>query len=107
MHVFQCKNKRGLAANEIDKFRSDFRDIFTYGNKVGKQNIEDLQSWIDEYKQISEQGIVIETKLYFVFNGLSVDPEYGNNQQIFTTYNDPDNNFLIIDSQTCDTMMLK
>jgi AIPR protein len=98
MHVFQCKNKRGLAANEVDKFRSDFRDIFTYGNKVGKQNIEDLERWIDEYKQISEQGIVIETKLYFVFNGLSIDPDYGNNQQIFETYDDPDNNFLIIDS---------
>lgn len=100
MHVFQCKNKRSLSANEIDKFRSDFRDIFTYGNKIGKQNIEDLQRWIDEYKQISEQGIVIETKLYFVFNGLNTDPDYGNNQQIFATYNDPDNSFLIIDSDT-------
>lgn len=100
MHVFQCKNKRGLAANEIDKFRGDFRDIFTFSNKVGKQNIEDLQRWIDEYKQISEQGIVIETKLYFVFNGLMKDPNYANNEQIFKTYYDDENNFYIFDSES-------
>ncbi|SFH47729.1 AIPR family protein [Pedobacter insulae] len=100
MHVFQCKNKRSLAANEIDKFRSDFRDIFTYGNKVGKQNIDDLKRWMDEYKQISEQGIVIETKLYFIFNGLNIDPDYANNQQIYETYNDVENDFLIVDSDT-------
>lgn len=99
MHVFQCKNKKGLAANEIDKFRGDFRDIFPFGNKIGKQNIEDLQRWIDEYKQISEQGIVIETKLYFVFNGLSSDPAYANNLEIYNTYNDDENNFHLVDSE--------
>ena len=99
MHVFQCKNKKSLAANEIDKFRGDFRDIFPFGNKIGKQNIEDLQRWIDEYKQISEQGIVIETKLYYVFNGLSSDPAYANNLEIYNTYNDYENNFLLVDSE--------
>ena len=98
MHVFQCKNKKGLAANEVDKFKSDFRDIFSYGNKVGKQNVENLQRWMDEYKQLSEQGIVIESKLYFVYNGLNDDPEYGNNTPIYNTYNDPENNFKVIDS---------
>ena len=98
MHVFQCKNKKALAANEIDKLRADFRDIFVNGNKVGKGNIEDLQRWIDEYRQISEQGIIIETKLYFVFNGQKEDPNYANNKPIFDTYNDPENNIKIIDS---------
>ena len=98
MHVFQCKNKRGLEANQIDKFRNDFRDIFVNGNKVGKDNIGDLQPWIDEYKQISEQGIVIEAKLYFAFNGLKEDLQYGNNKNIFDTYNDPDKYFYIVDS---------
>lgn len=98
MHVFQVKNKKSLSNNEIDKFRSDFRDIFINANKVGKQNIADLQPWMDEYKQISEQGIVIEVKLYFVFNGLKDDDQYANNQSIYKTYHDPDNNFRIIDS---------
>ena len=57
MHVFQCKNKKALSANEIDKFRGDFREIFVNANKIGKQNIEDLKRWMDEYKQISEQGV--------------------------------------------------
>lgn len=98
MHVFQCKNKRALSDNQIDKFRNDFRDIFVNANKVGKQQIEDLQPWIDEYRQISEQGVVIDAKLYFLFNGLKNDPDYGNNKAIFDTYDDPEQSFRIIDS---------
>lgn len=98
MHVFQCKNKKSLVPNEVDKFRGDFRDIFIYSNKVGKQHIEDLQRWIDEYKQISEQGIIIESKLYFLYNGLNDDAEYANNQVTFRTYNQPELGFKIIDS---------
>ena len=99
MHVFQTKNKQGLAANEIDKFRNDFRDIFPYGNKIGKKNIEGLAPKMDEYKQISEQGVVIEAKLYFVFNGNVADAAYANNQNIYETYNSPENDFYIIDSE--------
>src|SRR5690606_16387772 len=99
MHVFQNKNKPGLAANEIDKFRNDFRDIFPYGNKIGKKNIEDLAPKMDEYKQISEQGVIIEAKLYFVFNGNVADAAYANNQSIYETYNSPENDFYIIDSE--------
>lgn len=98
MHVFQCKNKPSLKANEIDKFRNDFNDIFPNANKIGKQNIEDLQPWIDEYKQISDQGIIIESKLYFVFNGQKKDEHYANNQAITDTYHNPDNDFYIIDN---------
>ncbi|MFH1613112.1 MAG: AIPR family protein [bacterium] len=98
MHVFQCKNKPALSANEVNKFRNDFKDIFTDGNKIGKQNIEDLKRWIDEYKQISNQGIIIDSKLYFVFNGLKQDENYSSNKNIFDTYNDPDNDFYIIDN---------
>lgn len=98
MHVFQCKDKKGIAANDVDKLKSDFRDIFTFGNKVGKQNVNDLQRWIDEYKQLSEQGIVIDTVIYFVYNGLNDDPDYANNKPIFETYNDPESNFRIIDA---------
>ena len=68
MHIFQCKNKLGLSANEIDKFRNDFRDIFVT-NKTSKTNLDDLKPKIDEYHQISEEGIIIETKQYFIFSG--------------------------------------
>lgn len=99
MHVFQTKNKAALTANEIDKFRNDFRDIFPYGNKVGKQNIDNLMPKIDEYRQISEQGIIIETKLYFVFNGNTNDVVYANNKNIYDTYHDEENDFYIVDSE--------
>lgn len=99
MHVFQTKNKASLSANEVDKFRNDFRDIFPYGNKVGKKNIEDLKPRMDEYRQISEQGVIIEAKLYFVFNGDVHDAAYANNLNIYNTYNDEENDFYIIDAR--------
>ncbi|MCX7066378.1 MAG: AIPR family protein [Methylococcales bacterium] len=100
MHVFQCKNTPKLSANEVDKFRNDIKDIFIDGNKIGKQNVKDLNKWIDEYKQISDKGIFIEIKSYFVFNGLNQDTKYAANKDIFDTYNNPDNNFYIIDSNS-------
>ncbi len=98
MHVFQCKNSNSLKANEIDKFRNDFRDIFIEGNKIGKENIDDLKSWMDEYKQISEQGFIIDAKLYYIFNGVKDDAQYANNRPIYDTYNNPDRSFSILDS---------
>ncbi len=101
MHVFQCKNTPSLKANEIDKFRNDFREIFVQGNKIGRENIDDLSPWIDEYKQISEQGFIIDARLYFTFNGVIKDPNYGKNEQIYETYNstEPDKMFFrIVDS---------
>lgn len=98
MHVFQCKNTKSLKANEIDKFRNDFKDLFTEGNTAGKKNIGALLSKIDEYKQITEQGTIIETKLYFVFNGQKRDPINSNNEVIFNTYHNPELNFYIKDS---------
>lgn len=96
MHVFQCKNTQSLKANELDKFRNDVKDIFNDGNKVGKTNIDDLKSYIDEYKNISQNGKIIETKLYFVYNGINNDPTHNNNQILFNTYSNDD--FKIIDS---------
>ncbi len=98
MHVFQCKNQQALKPNEIDKFRNDFKELFIEGNKVGRQNVNDLLPKIDEYKQITEQGIIIETKLYFVFNGLKKNSQYANNESAYTTYHSPDSNFFIKDS---------
>ncbi len=98
MHIFQCKNTKSLKANEIDKFRNNFKELFTEGNKSGKKNIGGLLPKIDEYKQITEQGTIIETKLYFIFNGQKIDPNNSNNEEIYKTYNNPDLNFYIKDS---------
>lgn len=98
MHVLQIKNKRSLSPNEIDKFRNDYRDIFPQGNRVNRPNIENLQPFIDEYRQLSGANYIIQPKLYFVFNGLKDDPGYANNKPAFDIYHQPDTDFRIIDS---------
>lgn len=98
MYVFQCKNSHSLKDNELDKFRNDVKDIFVDGNKVGKTKISDLAPFIDEYKNISLNGKVIDIKLFFVFNGNLIDPKYSNNEHIYNAYNNPDKYFFIYDS---------
>lgn len=98
MYVFQCKNSASLKDNELDKFRNDVKDIFVDGNKVGKTKINDLVPFIDEYKNISRNGKIIDIKLFFVFNGNKIDPNYGNNEHIYHAYNNPDRFFYIYDS---------
>ncbi len=98
MHVFQCKNSRGLKDNEIDKFRNDFKDVFPDGNRIGRQHLGDVQPFIDEYKQITSDGYLILPKLYFVYAGNNIDVSYGNNQAIHQTYHRPELDFLLIDS---------
>ncbi len=98
MHVFQCKNKPGLSDNELDKFRNDVKDIFVDGNKIGKTKINDLAPFIDEYKNISQNGKIIDIKLYYIFNGNKIDPNYGNNEHIYNSYHNPDRFFEIYDS---------
>jgi hypothetical protein len=86
MYVFQCKNSPSLKDNELDKFRNDVKDIFVDGNKVGKTKISDLEPFIDEYKNISQNGKIIDIKLFFVFNGNAIDPNYANNEHIYKSY---------------------
>jgi len=98
MYIFQCKNSPSLKDNELDKFRNDVKDIFVDGNKVGKAKIKDLEPYIDQYKSITQSGKIIDIKLFFIFNGSSIDPNYGNNEHIYKTYNNPDRFFWIYDS---------
>lgn len=98
MYVFQCKNSPSLKDNELDKFRNDVKDIFVDGNKVGKTKISDLIPFIDEYKNISQNGKIIDLKLFYIFNGNAIDPDYANNQHIYNAYHSPDRSFLIRDS---------
>jgi len=98
MFVFQCKNSKSLKPNEIDKFRNDFKDVFIDGNKVGKINIEDLQPKIDEYKQLTNSGYIIEPKLFFLYNGQNDDPNYAQNSSTYQTYHNQFGDFEIWDS---------
>jgi len=97
MFVFQCKNRASLIPNEINKFRGDFRDLFIDGNRVSRGNISDIKPKIDEYLELTRKGFTIDHKLYFIFNGLINDTNYRNNITAFETYNNPGDNFFVID----------
>lgn len=99
MLVFQCKNTLSLKDNEISKFRNDVREVFDEGNRVGKTNIEDLQPFINEYKSISSNGKMIDTKCYFIYRGTNIDPNYANNEAIYKSNHLPDKDFYIYDSE--------
>ena len=58
--LFQSKNSFGLKQTEIEKFRSDTDDLFKHG--IEKPNMEDLKPKIDEYRQLSKDGYVIDIK---------------------------------------------
>jgi hypothetical protein len=98
MNIFQCKNSPSLKDNELDKFRNDVRDIFVDGNKVGKSKISDLKPFIDEYKNISQNGKIIDIKLFFIFNGNSIDEKFSNNEAVYKAFHSPDRFFWIYDS---------
>jgi hypothetical protein len=98
MHVFQCKNTPTLKDNDIDKFRNDVRDVFVDGNKVGKTNIEDLEPFIDQYRSITYSGKLIETKLFFLFNGNAIDQQYANNEKIVNKWSESKSELRIYDS---------
>lgn len=95
MHVFQCKTSKSLKANQIDKFRNDVRDVFHYGNEVGKKNIDDLMPRINEYKQLSTAGYIIEPKYYYLYNG---ENDASGNRQVYETYHGSEEGFEIWDS---------
>lgn len=100
MHVFQCKNTNSLKPNQIDKFRNDFNDIFIYGNQVGKPHVEDLTPKINEYKQLSTSGYIVDPRLYFLYRGENDNPDYAGNIQAFNAYHDVDKGFEIWDSKS-------
>lgn len=97
MHVFQCKNTENLRQNEIDKFRSNYTDIFENGNRIGRGNISDIQKWIDEYRQITLEKYIIEPRLYFVFNG-EKNKTGTQNVELYKKFHRPDDGFFIYDA---------
>ena len=85
--VFQCKNSKSLKANELDKFRHDVDDLFIQG--ISKLNTELLQPKIEEYKQLSRDGFIIEIKYYFIYHGSNRDSNYAANAQNYNHYHKP------------------
>jgi len=96
MHIFQCKNKKALKQNELDKLKANSSDIFIKG--INLPNISDLKSKIDEYKQLSQDGFLIELRHYFLYNGLNDDPNYKSNKLLYDEYHRPSEFFEIYDN---------
>lgn len=69
LHIFQIKNKDGLGDNEISKFVTDFRNLFVYDNPTAIPLNAKVTAALEKYKNIVKSGKVVESKLYFVFNG--------------------------------------
>lgn len=101
MEVFQCKNSKKLAQNQLEKMKIDFAEVFEKGRR-DKPNTEGLMPKLDEYTSITKKGYHIEHHLNFIFNGNIHDTNYAANKDLFASYNDPVNNFLIFDSNELD-----
>jgi len=86
--VFQCKNSKALKQNELDKFRNDVNDLFIHG--ILKPNTSHIQTKIEEYKQLSADGFIVEIRRYFLFSGVNTDPENSFNSAMYSAYHQPD-----------------
>ena len=92
---FNVKIQALLKKNELNKFESDYKKIFIDGNESNQINIKGILQYIDEYKELTEQRVIILSCLYFVFNGDKFDKE-NQNFNLFNSYNKP-NEFEIYD----------
>lgn len=86
MHVFQCKNSKKISQNDIEKFRNDYKEIFVEGDKYNKHNISGLKYNIEKFKTKSFSGKLIETVLYFIYNGKYDDKKYESNRKLTDNY---------------------
>ena len=101
MEVFQCKNSKGLKQNQLEKLKHDFEEVFLKGNR-DKLNTQELMPKLDEYISITKKGYHIDHHLNFIFNGDIEDTKYAANKNLFESYSDPANNFVIFDSNELD-----
>ena len=101
MEVFQCKNSKGLKQNQLEKLKHDFEEVFLKGNR-DKLNTQELMPKLDEYISITKKGYHIDHHLNFIFNGDIEDTKYAANKDLFESYSDPANNFVIFDSNELD-----
>jgi len=69
LHVFQIKHSSHLGDNELSKFVNDYRNLFVMDNAANLPLNAPVQAALEKYKSVVLSGKVVETKLYFVFNG--------------------------------------
>lgn len=69
LHVFQVKSSAGIGDNEISKFINDFRNIFVQNNLLNLPLNDKVKAALEKYQKLVSSGHIIETKLYFIFNG--------------------------------------
>lgn len=98
LYAFQCKNKPKLTQNELDKFKSNFAEIFTNGNAANRPNARGLSNKIQQYEQLTNDRYIVEPKLYYVYNGLKDDPKYRSNGNLEDQYHQISQGFEIWDA---------
>lgn len=69
LHVFQIKTSDSIGDNELSKFVNDFRTLFVYGNELNLPVNDKVESALKKYQSLIKSGRVVDTKLYFIFNG--------------------------------------
>lgn len=99
MYLFQCKNKKALKQKEIEKLKADFHVLFEKGEYARRPKAEHLIPRIEEYKQLSEEGYIIQPKLFFLYNGLNDDPAKGGNKEAWQAYHQASEGFEIWDAE--------
>lgn len=69
LHVFQIKHSPSLSENEVSKFLNDYRNLFVYDNAANMPLNSRVSAALEKYKSVVSSGKVVETKLYYLFNG--------------------------------------
>ncbi len=95
LHVFQIKSSDSVGDNELAKFVNDFRTVFVYGNSLNLPLNEKVSSVLQTYQTLVSSGRVVETRLYFVFNG----EKAGNNKPRIDRHVENTDNLQVFDIQ--------
>ncbi len=95
LHVFQIKSSSSIGDNKMAKFVNDFRTLFVYGNTLNLPLNEKVSSALQNYQNLVSAGRVVETRLYFVFNG----EKTGDQKPRIDRHIDNTDNFQVFDSQ--------
>ncbi|NOQ36789.1 MAG: hypothetical protein GQ569_12995 [Methylococcaceae bacterium] len=69
LHIFQVKSSKSLGDNELSKFVNDFRGLFVEGNTLNLPLNDKVKVALEKYQALVKSGRVVDTKLYFIFNG--------------------------------------
>lgn len=69
LHIFQIKHTAHLGDNELAKFVNDYRNLFVMDNAANLPLNDRVAAALEKYKSVVRAGKVVETRLYFVFNG--------------------------------------